>query len=73
MQTITLSVDPATQAQVVWSPDLNCFLRLYAIQPTDLQNDLTQAQTQLAKAQNTIAALTAQIALEPSPEEPPAS
>ena len=73
MQIITLSVDPTQQAQVVWSPDLNCFLRLYAIQSTDLQNDLAQAQTQLSNAQNAITALAAQIALEPPPPAPPAS
>ena len=73
MKIITLSVDPTQQAQVVWSPDLNCFLRLYAIQSTDLQNDLAQAQTQLSNAQNAITALAAQIALEPPPPAPPAS
>ena len=32
MRVITLTVDETQQAQVVWSPDLAVFLRLYVIQ-----------------------------------------
>lgn len=63
--TVTIAIDPSLQAQMIWSSDLNCFLRIYTVPMSEIQNDLSVAQAQLTAAQLSVQSIESAIALAP--------
>jgi hypothetical protein len=61
---ITLTIDPNGDGQIVYSTDLNQFVQLYLLPVANIQDQLTDAQQQLANAQALINSLTNVIALQ---------
>ncbi len=72
-QTIKLAVDPTLSTQLVWSPDLNCFLNISSVQTVALQAQLVENQSRLVATQAMIQSLNSTLALQPIVVQAPPS
>lgn len=55
---ITITIDPLANGQTVYVKELDKFLELYIIEPTDVDNQIAAAQTKVQDAQKVLDTLT---------------
>lgn len=71
MLTITIDVDETLQAQVVYCPDLDVYLRIYALQQSDIDAEVQDAQAKIDVLQNSIKSTMTLIEAKQNARTPP--
>ncbi len=73
----TINIDETANGQTIYCPELDkgtngllTFIQIYTIKQTDIDGQLTEAQTDLTNVQNRINELTQQISSKPSQINP---